>query len=49
MEDTYENVLTLTDEEGNDVDFEVLDVVPMKGVNTPCCCRWTMIPIPRKR
>ena len=28
MEDTYENVLTLTDEEGNDVDFEVLDIVP---------------------
>ena len=31
MEDTYENVLTLTDEEGNDVDFEVLDVVPYDG------------------
>ena len=30
MEDTYENVLTLTDEEGNDVDFEVLDIVPYK-------------------
>ena len=31
MEDTYENVLTLTDEEGNEVDFEVLDVVPYDG------------------
>jgi uncharacterized protein YrzB (UPF0473 family) len=31
MEEAYENVLTLTDEEGNEVDFEVLDVVPYEG------------------
>ena len=31
MEEAYENVVTLTDEEGNEVDFEVLDVVPYEG------------------
>ena len=31
MEDAYENVVTLTDGEGNDVDFEILDVVPYEG------------------
>lgn len=27
----YENVITLTDEDGVEVDFEILDVVPYKG------------------
>ena len=27
----YENVITLTDEDGVEVDFEILDVVPYEG------------------
>lgn len=31
MTDTPENIVTLTDAAGNDVDFEILDVVPYHG------------------
>jgi uncharacterized protein YrzB (UPF0473 family) len=30
MQEEYTNVITLTDSDGSDVDFEVLDVVPYK-------------------
>jgi uncharacterized protein YrzB (UPF0473 family) len=30
MQEEYTNVITLTDSDGNDVDFEVLDIVPYK-------------------
>ena len=31
MAEEFENVITLTDEDGSDVDFEILDVVPYQG------------------
>lgn len=31
MEEAYENIITLTDEAGDEVEFEVLDVVPYEG------------------
>ena len=30
MQEEYTNVITLTDSDGSDVDFEVLDIVPYK-------------------
>lgn len=30
MQEGYTNVITLTDSDGSDVDFEVLDIVPYK-------------------
>ena len=30
MQEDYTNVITLTDSDGSDVDFEVLDIVPYK-------------------
>ena len=30
MQEEYPNVITLTDSDGSDVDFEVLDIVPYK-------------------
>lgn len=27
----YENIVTLTDEDGTEVDFEILDIVPYEG------------------
>ena len=30
MQEAYTNVITLTDSDGSDVDFEVLDIVPYK-------------------
>ena len=30
MQEEYANVITLTDSDGSDVDFEVLDIVPYK-------------------
>ena len=30
MQEEYTNVITLTDADGSDVDFEVLDIVPYK-------------------
>ena len=30
MQEEYTNVITLTDSDGRDVDFEVLDIVPYK-------------------
>lgn len=31
MQEEYMNVITLTDADGSDVDFEVLDIVPYNG------------------
>ena len=31
MQEEYMNVITLTDADGSDVDFEVLDIVPYEG------------------
>jgi len=31
MQEEYTNVITLTDADGSDVDFEVLDMVPYEG------------------
>jgi len=31
MQEEYVNVITLTDEDGSEVDFEVLDIVPYEG------------------
>ena len=30
MQEEYTNVITLTDSDGSDVDFEVLDIIPYK-------------------
>lgn len=30
MQEEYTNIITLTDSDGSDVDFEVLDIVPYK-------------------
>ena len=31
MAEEYQNIVTLTDEDGIEVDFEILDIVPYKG------------------
>ena len=41
MDENFDNIITLNDENGDEVRFEFLDLWNMKGRSTSFCCRRT--------